>query len=482
MTKVGIDSISYYVPGLFLDIRALAQARDIDPDKLTKGLGLASMALPDADQDVVTMAAEAVLRLIRENDIDPRTVGRLYLGTESALDAAKPTASYVAGIVEQALEAQYGPRCLRHCDVLDMTFACVGAVDAFQNCSDWVRGDASRCAIVVAADVAKYSLASGGEYTQGAGAVAVSVTQSPRLLSLKGGFGVGMRDEHDFFKPQRIFDKRTLLASALQAAGLPADTSAVDEALQRLAKDAFWGHSDVRVAVHRDEPVFDGPASNECYCDRIAEALADFASREKEGLDVLDQWDYLAFHLPYAYQGRRMVVRNWVQWITEKGLLQQLEEQAGMPRHSEDFYRAAARTPMYRDFVARRIEPGERASSRIGNMYTASFFMSLVSLLRSLYQDEVQAAGQTIGCLSYGSGSKSKVFALEIEPSWRQAIAPLDIFAELDARKQVDFPTYQALHTGAQDTALLSGTRIRFVGLNDVPLAEGLRLYGVEAD
>ena len=128
MSKIGIDSISYYVPRLYLDIRALAAARDIEPDKLTKGLGLDAMALMDTDEDTATMAAEAVLRLIRENDIDPRTIGRLYLGTESALDAAKPTATYVCEILEQALEAKYGARCLRHCDALDMTFACVGAV------------------------------------------------------------------------------------------------------------------------------------------------------------------------------------------------------------------------------------------------------------------------------------------------------------------------------------------------------------------
>lgn len=479
MTKIGIDCISYYVPRLFLDIRTLASARGIEPDKLTKGLGLASMALPDADQDVVTMAAEAVLRLLRENDIDPRTVGRLYLGTESAVDAAKPTASYVAGIVEQALSAQYGPRCLRHCDVLDMTFACVGGVDALHNSLEWVRGDASRRAIVVASDVAKYELASTGEYTQGAGAVALSVAQDPRLLSLKSDFGVGMRDEHDFFKPFRMFDKRSLLAAALRAAGRPADRAEVEQVERSLSGDPFWGHADRQVAVHRDEPVFDGPASNECYCERIAEALDDFAARRAAPLDVLSQWDYLVFHQPYAYQGRRMAVRNWVQWMTDKGRLAEVEAQAGMTREEQDFYRSAARTPLYREFVARRIEPGERASSRIGNLYTASFFMSLISLLRTLYQEDVPAEGRTVGCLSYGSGAKSKVFELEIEPRWREMTAPLDIFSELDARTEVDFSTYQALHSGRLEKPLRSDSSVVFAGLSEVPATAGLRLYRV---
>ena len=77
MTKTGIDCISYYVPRLFLDIKTLALARGIEPDKLTKGLGLTAMALTDTDEDTATMAAEAALRLIEDNGIDPRTVGRL---------------------------------------------------------------------------------------------------------------------------------------------------------------------------------------------------------------------------------------------------------------------------------------------------------------------------------------------------------------------------------------------------------------------
>ena len=477
MTKTGIDSISYYVPSLFLDIRTLAGARDIEPDKLTKGLGLTSMSLMDTDEDTATMAAQAVLRLVRENGIDPRTVGRLYLGTESALDSAKPTATYVGAIVEQALESQYGPRCLRNCDVVDMTFACVGGVDALHNSLEWVRGDASRRAIVVAADFAKYALASAGEYTQGAGAVAMLVSQAPRLLSLESDFGVGMHSVGDFYKPHRAFARRELLASALRAAGAVVDEAALDKTLENLVQDRFWGHADVQVLVHRDEPVFDGPMSNDCYCDRIAEALADFARRAR--LDVLEDWDYLVFHQPYAYQGRRMAVRNWVEWMSEKGLLDRVEAQAGVARDAADFYRAAARTPLYREFVARRIEPGERASSRIGNLYTASIFMSLVSLLRSLYDAGEEIAGRRVGCLSYGSGSKSKVFVLEVQPQWREVVSALDIFSELAARTEVDFATYQALHKGCLTRPLIAGKRVRFVSTGDTPTTLGLRRYDV---
>ena len=45
-------------------------------------------------------------------------------------------------------------------------------VDALQNAIDFVRVNPGKKAVVIASDYAKYELASGGEYTQGGGAVA----------------------------------------------------------------------------------------------------------------------------------------------------------------------------------------------------------------------------------------------------------------------------------------------------------------------
>ena len=51
MKKVGIDSISYYVPSLYVDIEDLASKRNIPAEKLTYGLGLKKMSIPDFDED-----------------------------------------------------------------------------------------------------------------------------------------------------------------------------------------------------------------------------------------------------------------------------------------------------------------------------------------------------------------------------------------------------------------------------------------------
>jgi hydroxymethylglutaryl-CoA synthase len=85
MKKVGIDSLSYYVPSLYVDIEELAVKRDISAEKLIKGLGLKKMATPDYDEDSASIAANSLFRLIKENNINPTEVGRVYLGTESGV-------------------------------------------------------------------------------------------------------------------------------------------------------------------------------------------------------------------------------------------------------------------------------------------------------------------------------------------------------------------------------------------------------------
>ena len=212
---VGIDDMSVYIPQLYLPIEQLAEARGLNYDKLSKGLGLLEMAVTDVREDAATMAANAVLDLIHKNDLEPGQIGRLYMGTESALDGAKPTATYVLSMLQDHFGDTYGPSCFLHCDVVDLTFACIGAVDALQNCLEWAAAKEGRIGIVVAGDEAKYEMNSPGEYTQGAGAVAMLVGRSPRLLAIDPDFGVATRPAFDFFKPPRQVSKREIIKEVL---------------------------------------------------------------------------------------------------------------------------------------------------------------------------------------------------------------------------------------------------------------------------
>ena len=73
--------------------------------------------------------------------------------------------------------------------------------------------------------------------------------------------------------------------------------------------------------------------------------------------------------------------------------------------------KAIAQTDEYKKFSCRKIEITQRASSEIGNMYTASIFMALLSAFQVSYENGEDLAGKRNRFLAYGSGSKSKVFA-----------------------------------------------------------------------
>lgn len=404
--KFGIQAASFYVPQLYLDIKELAIKRDIEPEKLEKGLGLKKMALPDVHEDVATFAAEALLKLVKDYSINPKDIARIYLGTESALDAAKPTAAYVMQMVETDLEASFGTRCFKNCDVVDMTFACVGGVDALHNSLDFVRVNPDKKAIVIASDFAKYELASTGEYTQGAGAVALLISSDPKLLEIENNWGVATESVFDFFKPRRATDK------------------------------SEWKNANEKtpkvVEIFSDEPVFDGQYSNQCYQDRIREAYFHYKEITQKQKPY-ENWEFVVFHLPYAFHGKRLFTEIY-------GIENNLSVE------TSDDIKAIAKTEGYMDFVKNKVASTQMASSEIGNMYTASIFMALLSAFQVSFSEGKDLSAKEIGFLSYGSGSKSKVFSGKVGSDWKSIVEKWNLFEALNSRKAISFEQYEKLH------------------------------------
>ena len=62
--KIGIDKIGFAMPKYYLDIRDLATARGIEPDKFTKGLLQLEMSSPPVSQDIVTLGAQAAFEIL----------------------------------------------------------------------------------------------------------------------------------------------------------------------------------------------------------------------------------------------------------------------------------------------------------------------------------------------------------------------------------------------------------------------------------
>ncbi|PPK87416.1 hydroxymethylglutaryl-CoA synthase [Neolewinella xylanilytica] len=468
ISTVGIDDFSLYVPPLYLPIEQLAQARDLAYDKLNKGLGLREMAVTDAQEDCATMAANAVLDLIHKNDLDPSKIGRLYLGTESALDGAKPTATYVLDMLTDHFADSHGPNCFLNCDVVDLTFACIGGVDALQNCLEWCAAKDGRTGIVVATDSAKYEMGSTGEYTQGAGAIAMLVKPEPRLLAIDPDFGVATRPAHDFFKPKRKVSKRSIIKEVIELLpNLSVEDYSLDELEDKLTTglkvEGVLDCNEKFITLHKDTPVFDGPYSNEAYQARIREALLDYRRRHRiPAGELRESYAALAFHLPYAYQARRMFSEIYMEELKESGQWDDFigrndldvpcaddynDREAYMGKCSE-FLRSITKTPDYQQLVERLIAPGDWASSRVGNLYSGSVFLSMMAILENGLTKEYDLAGQELLVFAYGSGSKAKVFAAKVMEGWKQVAKAFELTMRLNNRQAIDYATYESLHRG----------------------------------
>ena len=149
-------------------------------DKVSSVVG-SGFRQPGAHESIYTMAANAVLRLIDQYEIDPREVGYFAFGTESSTDNAAG-AVIVRGMVDRALLARGQPRLARACEVPEFKHACLGGVYAVKGAVRYLATDGrGKKAIVVCGDIAEYERGSSGEQTQGAGTVAILLEENPKL-------------------------------------------------------------------------------------------------------------------------------------------------------------------------------------------------------------------------------------------------------------------------------------------------------------
>jgi len=188
MMTIGIDKLGVYVPKTYVDLKDLALARGVDPDKYTIGIGQKKMALPSVSEDVITMALEAADSILNDHDRD--AIDLILFATESAVDFSKAAGIYV----HAHLGLKPGVR------VLELKQACYASTGALRIAMDHVSLYPSSKVLVLSSDVAWYGFNTGGEVTQGAGAIAILVAQNPSIAVVHEG-KVCVENQHDFYRP-----------------------------------------------------------------------------------------------------------------------------------------------------------------------------------------------------------------------------------------------------------------------------------------
>jgi len=190
--NIGIDQISFYTSPYFLDLKTLAEARGVNPDKYLVGIGQSKMGILPPDEDGVTMAANAASPLKEKGELSG--VETILFATESGVDQSKSAGLFVHGLLDFP----------ERCRVIELKQACYSATAALRMAMGLVTMRPKSKVLVIASDVARYALDSPGESTQGCGAVAMTVSSDPRLLTLDPEAGFYADDVMDFWRPNYL--------------------------------------------------------------------------------------------------------------------------------------------------------------------------------------------------------------------------------------------------------------------------------------
>ena len=111
-------------------------------------------------------------------------------------------------------------------------------------------------------------------------------------------------------------------------------------------------------------------------------------------------------------------------------------------------------------------------------MYSASVFMSLLSMLNVHYDNGSEIKDQKVGFISYGSGSKAKIFQGIIQENWKDKIQTSKLFESLNNRKEISFDDYQNLHK-SKNIPPLSNHSVRFSHTDKTVNSKGYRRYKI---
>lgn len=97
--------------------------------------------------------------------------------------------------------------------------------------------------------------------------------------------------------------------------------------------------------------------------------------------------------------------------------------------------------------LERSFAASKQLSSRVGNIYTASLYMSLLSLL----ENADLPADSLVGLFSYGSGAMAEFYSGKLVAGYEKQIDPAADQAMLDRRKKLTVTQYEDVF----NTALL---------------------------
>lgn len=400
-SNVGIKAIEIYFPSQCVDQAELEKFDGVSTGKYTIGLGQTKMSFCDDREDIYSLALTAVHNLLEKENIDPTTIGRLEVGTETLLDKSKS--------VKSVLMQLFTPSGNNNIEGVDSVNACYGGTNALFNAINWVESSAwdGRDAIVVAGDIALYKKGN-ARPTGGAGVVAMLVGANAPIVFEPGMRGTYMAHAYDFYKPD----------------------------------------------LTSEYPYVDGHFSIKCYTEAVDNCYRSYNVREAKltnGAAVtstasVDRFDYVLFHAPTC----KLVQKSYARMMYNDYLVNpEFEGYAAIPAGIKEVsYEASlsdrniekAFMTLSKSRFESRVKPGIQIPTMCGNMYSATVYAGLCSLLSYVKPEDL--LDKRVGLFSYGSGLASSFFSFRVKGDVSAISNSLNIPERLAARRVVEPQVY----------------------------------------
>ncbi|EGG11943.1 uncharacterized protein MELLADRAFT_46585 [Melampsora larici-populina 98AG31] len=377
---VGILAMDVYFPKRCVSQPDLEKFDQVAAGKYTIGLGQERMAYCDDREDINSFLLTVTQSLLQKYDIDPRSIGRIDVGTESIIDKSKSVKTLLMDLFATSGNTDI--------EGIDSKNACYGGTAALFNVINWVEGSSwdGRYGLVVAGDIAVYADGP-ARPVGGAGAVAMLIGPNAPLV-FEPTHGTHMINSWDFYKPE--------LASEFPEVDGPLTLVAYLSALDN---------------------VYDRYREKRCKKLGLKPSSAD---QDPKAQLQLDYFDYVAFHGPYGKLVQKAAARLlYLDFLSDpdnkkfEGVDKAL---ASMPRSKTYSHKDLEKTflKLGKEMYDTKVVPTTKCMKQLGNMYTASLYGGLASLLDSV-EDASSFVGKKIAMYSYGSGLASSFFEISVK-------------------------------------------------------------------
>ena len=374
--------------------------------------------LPLTYQDIYSFALTVVSKLLSKYKIDTNSIGRLEVGTETILDKSKS--------VKSVLMQLFGDN--TNIEGVDNINACYGGTNAFFNAVNWVESSGwdGRDAIVVTGDIALYAKGN-ARPTGGAGAVAMLIGPNAPIVVEPGLRGTYMQHVYDFYKPD-LTSEYPLVDGHFS---IKCYTEAVDACYK---------------AYNKREETLKAAASNGIA---NGHTNGNGVHAEESAKTPLDRFDYMAFHAPNC----KLVSKSYARLLYNDYLTNSSSPSfADVPAELRDmdYKKSLSDKAVEKTFMGlskkrfnERVAPTTEAPTQCGNMYTASVYSALCSLLSTV--DSATLQGKRIGIFSYGSGLAASLFSLKVTGPTDTMQKALNLKERLTARKTLTPEVFDAV-------------------------------------